>query len=64
MADLSKLDGYAVTGGANTAATTTKLVAYAVTAGSDSFESLSKVVAYAVTEITATAKRPQIFVAT
>lgn len=64
MADVSKINGYAVSGGSDTDATLTKVVAYAVTAGSDTFESLSKIVAYAVTVPPTSAARPQVFVCT
>lgn len=65
MADLSKLNGYAVTGAATEAATVAKFVAYAVTGAADPFETVSKLVAYAVVvESTGAVARPQVFVCT
>jgi hypothetical protein len=67
MADVSKLIGYAVTGGSDTSAIATKLTAYAITGGSDTKAIVSKMVAYAVVDTTPapTAKaRPQISVIT
>lgn len=65
MADVSKLDGYAVTGAYDDRTTITKMVGYAVTNDADNHMSASKLVAYAVgVEQPVNAARPQVFVCT
>lgn len=64
MADVSKVNSYAVLGGATNALTVGKFVAYAVTNDADTHASVSKVVAYAVTQPNTAVTRPQVFVNT
>jgi hypothetical protein len=64
MADVSKLSGYAVTGGSDTNAIASKLNAYAVTGGSDKAALVAKLTAYAVIVLPTSATRPQVFVCT
>lgn len=68
MADVSKVSGYAVTGGHSDKLTAAKLVAYAVTNDADTYMSASKLVAYAVTGDTGggtpSVVRPQVFTCT
>jgi hypothetical protein len=64
MADVSKVNSYAVLGGAVAALTVGKFVGYAVTNDADTHASVSKVVAYAVTQASTQITRPQVFVAT
>jgi hypothetical protein len=65
MADVSKINSYAVTGGFDDRATITKFVGYAVTNDADNHMSVSKLVAYAVgVESPVSTARPQVFVCT
>ncbi|MGZ5545084.1 MAG: hypothetical protein ACXWIU_10450 [Limisphaerales bacterium] len=64
MADVSKLNGFAVTGISDSKATISKVAAYAVAGISDQALTISKVTAYAVIDTTARTSRPQVFVCT
>lgn len=65
MADVSKVNGYAVTGGHEDRITVAKLTAYAITNDADTKASVSKFAAYAVTETsTVPTARPHVFVCT
>lgn len=61
--DVSKLVGYAITGGSDTSAIATKLTGYAITGGSDIAAIVTKLAAYAVIDTPpapVAVKRPQV----
>lgn len=57
--DVSKLNGYAVSGGEDDSVTGTKLNSYAVSGGFDDKVTLTKIVAYVVTDVV---RQPQMMI--